>query len=60
MTLAVLILSGQLLQRSSYKGKFLLWLYNTHASPFSLFLCLVIPNIFCRPKRDLYEHFFWQ
>jgi len=29
-------------------------------SPFSLYLWLVILSIFRRPKRDLYEHFFWQ
>jgi len=28
--------------------------------PFSTLLCLVIPSIFHRPKRYLYEHFFWQ
>jgi len=29
-------------------------------SPFSLFLYLVLLSIFNWPKRDLYEHFFWQ
>jgi len=29
-------------------------------SPFSAFLCSVTLSIFRRPKRDAYEHFFWQ
>jgi len=29
-------------------------------SPLSLNICLVTISIISRPKRDLYEHFFWQ
>jgi len=58
MTLVVHLVG--FLQRSSHKGKLLLVPSQHSLSQFSVFLCLVIPSIFCRPKRDMYEHFFWQ